>query len=147
MKNQFILGFDYGEKRIGVAVGQTITRTASPLVTVYVRNNKPDWRDISQLVDKWKPGLILVGVPLQMNGEHQPMTAAAEKFIRQLSSRYHLPVKPVDERLSSFEARRRTGSNKKIDPVAAQIIIETWLYERERMYQKHQHQSQTAANE
>lgn len=131
MKDQIILGFDYGERRIGVAVGQTVTATANPLTTVHVYHNKPDWRDISRLVDKWKPDLILVGLPLQMNGERQAMTAAAERFIRQLSSRYHLPVRSVDERLSSFEARRRVGGDQAIDPIAAQLIVETWLDERE----------------
>lgn len=131
MKDQIILGFDYGERRIGVAVGQTVTATANPLTTVHVYHNKPDWRDISRLVDKWKPDLILVGLPLQMNGERQAMTAAAERFIRQLSSRYHLPVESVDERLSSFEARRRVGGDQAIDPIAAQLIVETWLDERE----------------
>ncbi len=130
MKDQIILGFDYGERRIGVAVGQTVTATANPLTTVHVYHNKPDWRDISRLVDKWKPDLILVGLPLQMNGERQAMTAAAERFIRQLSSRYHLPVESVDERLSSFEARRRVGGDQAIDPIAAQLIVETWLDER-----------------
>jgi len=131
VKDQIILGFDYGKRRIGVAVGQTVTATANPLTTVHVYHNKPDWQRISRLVDKWNPDLILVGLPLQMNGERQPMTAMAERFIRQLSSRYHLPVESVDERLSSFEARRRVGGNQAIDPIAAQLIVETWLDERE----------------
>ena len=131
MKNQTLLCFDLGQKRIGAAVGQTVTRTASPLETIAVRNNKPDWHRISQLIDEWHPDRLVVGYPLQMDDERQTMTNLAERFVRQLDGRYHLPVDVVDERLSSYEARQRIKSSYNVDPVAAQAILETWFEENE----------------
>ncbi len=129
MKNQVLLCFDYGEKRIGVAVGQTITRTASPLETVNVIKNNPDWESITRLINTWQPVSLVVGVPLTMQGARQEMTEAASRFIRQLNGRYNLPVYGIDERLSSYEAKQRLGSSWNVDPVAAQAILETWLSE------------------
>jgi len=129
VKNQILLCFDYGEKRIGVAVGQTITRTASPLETVNVIKRIPDWESITRLINNWQPVSLVVGVPLTMDGSRQEMTEAASRFIRQLNGRYHLPVYEIDERLSSYEAKQRLGSSWGIDPVAAQAILETWLSE------------------
>jgi putative Holliday junction resolvase len=129
VKNQILLCFDYGEKRIGVAVGQTITRTASPLETVNVIKKIPDWESITRLINNWQPVSLVVGVPLTMDGSRQDMTEAASRFIRQLNGRYHLPVYEIDERLSSYEAKQRLGSSWSIDPVAAQAILETWLSE------------------
>ena len=131
MKNQTLLCFDLGQKRIGAAVGQTVTRTATPLETIAVRNNKPDWHRISQLIDEWHPDRLVVGYPLQMDDERQTMTNLAERFVRQLDGRYHLPVDVVDERLSSYEARQRIKSSYNVDPVAAQAILETWFEENE----------------
>ena len=129
MKNQVLLCFDYGEKRIGVAVGQTITGTASPLETVNMIKKKPDWESITRLINTWQPVSLVVGVPLTMQGARQEMTEAASRFIRQLNGRYHLPVYGIDERLSSYEAKQRLGSSWNVDPVAAQAILETWLSE------------------
>ena len=129
MKNQILLCFDYGEKRIGVAVGQTITSTASPLETVNVIKNNPDWESITRLINTWQPDSLVVGVPLTMQGARQKMTEAASRFIRQLKGRYNLPVYEIDERLSSYEAKQRLGSTWNIDSVAAQAILETWLSE------------------
>jgi len=123
-----LLGFDYGEKKIGIAVGHLATRTAMPLCTVPVKNLKPDWLQISELISQWRPGRLLVGLPLNMDGSEQAMTKSARRFSRQLEGRYQLPVDMVDERLSSIEARSRTGGKvQALDPVAAQIIIETWM--------------------
>jgi putative Holliday junction resolvase len=97
-----LLCFDYGTKRIGVAVGQSITGTASPLDIIHVHNNKPDWKAIAHLIDNWKPDALVVGVPLQMDSKRQDMTIAADKFARQLEGRFHLQVYGIDERLSSF---------------------------------------------
>ena len=129
MKNKTLLCFDFGEKRIGVAVGQTVTGTASPLETVSVNNKIPDWTGITQLINNWQPASLVVGMPLTMDGSRQEMTEAASRFIRQLKGRYHLPVYEVDERLSSYEARQRLRSSWNVDPVAAQVILETWLTE------------------
>ncbi len=123
-----LLGFDYGEKRIGVAVGQTLTATASPLATIKVKNHRPDWDTVSRLIETWKPDALVVGLPLNMDGTPQAMTSAAERFVRQLHGRYRVPVRTVDERLSTFEAKKRSKSRRHpVDPIAAQLILETWL--------------------
>ncbi len=124
-----LLCFDFGTKRIGVAVGQSITKTANPLKTVKNINNKPNWNDIEQLIKEWQPDALVVGLPLNMMDEVQEMTVAAEKFMRQLRGRFCLPVYGIDERLSSFEAMQRTGKTADLDPVAAQAILETWFSE------------------
>lgn len=124
-----LLCFDFGSKRIGAASGQVITRTATPLQIVSCHNNSPDWDAIGRLIEEWKPDAIIVGVPLHMDSSKQPMTGAAEKFMRQLQGRFHLPVYPVDERLSTFEARDRSGENNAVDSIAAQAMLETWLAE------------------
>ncbi|OGT32252.1 MAG: hypothetical protein A2W28_01530 [Gammaproteobacteria bacterium RBG_16_51_14] len=129
MKNEILLCFDFGEKRIGVAVGQTITGTASPLATVNVNKHIPDWDSITHLVNSWQPASLVVGMPLTMYGSRQEMSEAAARFIRQLEGRYHLPVFEIDERLSTYEGKQRLGSSWNVDPVAAQVILETWLSE------------------
>ena len=128
-----LLGFDFGARHIGVAVGQTLTGTASPLQTVRVRRHKPDWDTISELVQSWEPDGLVVGLPLNMDGTTQPMTKAANRFRNQLSARYRLPVYITDERLSTREARERLARNNALHlddhPVAAQVILEGWLAE------------------
>nr|VFK36712.1 MAG: putative holliday junction resolvase [Candidatus Kentron sp. SD]VFK40268.1 MAG: putative holliday junction resolvase [Candidatus Kentron sp. SD] len=127
-----LLGFDPGSKQIGVAVGQTLTETANPLRTVLVRRNAPDWKVIDQLVRAWEPDGLVVGLPLNMDGTEQAMTITAQRFRDQLAHRYRLPVYLADERLSTREARDRLVREGKLhhtedDPIAAQIILETWL--------------------
>ena len=122
-----LICFDYGKKRIGVAIGQTLTATATPLETVLVKRNKPDWDRIGALIGQWAPDALLVGDPLQMDSSRQEMTAAADKFCRQLTGRYKLKVYRVDERLTSYEARQRLKDTRNLDPVAAQIMLESWL--------------------
>ncbi|HKK15971.1 MAG TPA: Holliday junction resolvase RuvX, partial [Gammaproteobacteria bacterium] len=114
---------------IGTATGQVVTRTATPLQIIPCHNNSPDWETISRLIEDWQPDAIVVGIPLKMDDSKQPMTEAAGKFMRQLQGRFHLPVYPVDERLSTFEARDRSGENNAVDSIAAQAILETWLAE------------------
>ena len=137
MTHKTLLCFDYGTKRIGVAVGQSITGTASPLNIIQVTNNKPDWDSIRQLIDNWKPDAIVVGIPLQMDDGQQEMTIAAEKFARQLEGRFRIPVYGADERLSTFEAENRTGRKISLDAVAAQAILETWLAENDNLLSQH----------
>ena len=131
--NETLLCFDLGLKRIGVAVGQTVTSTANPLETIKTINNKPDWQQISHIIEQWQPNRLIVGHPLQMNDNKQTMTEHAEHFVRQLQGRYHLPVEMVDERLSSYEARQRIKSTYNVDPIAAQVILETWFSEQEQI--------------
>lgn len=127
-----LLGFDFGKQRIGIAVGQGITGTATALRTVTSRNGKPDWEAISTLVDEWCPQALVVGLPLHADGSDSDMTTAARKFARQLEARYRLPVHTMDERLSSHAARQLRqddGRSAKtgIDAVAAMIILQNWL--------------------
>lgn len=124
---EVVLGFDYGSRRLGVAVGQTISRTASPLTTIAVHGSGPDWQRIEALIREWQPQRLLVGLPLNMRLEEQPMTRAARRFSRQLAGRYRLPVDTVDERLSSRAARERFPGKRAVDAEAAMLIIETWL--------------------
>lgn len=127
MKYNTLLCFDYGTKRIGTAIGQSLTGTATPLDIVHCYKNRPDWKQIEQLLEEWKPDAIIVGIPVTMDGSAQVMTRAAEKFASQLEGRFRLPVFGVDERLSTYEAKTRTGEQREVDSVAAQAILETWL--------------------
>ena len=125
--SETLLGFDFGDKKIGVAVGQTLSGTASPLCVIKNVQHKPDWQTIEKLLNEWKPQRLIVGIPLNMYDERQEMTDRAERFMRQLNGRFHLPVEGVDERLSTREAGERIQSLDDIDAVAAQVILETWL--------------------
>jgi len=126
-----VIGFDFGLKRIGVAIGQTITQTATPLTIVTSKDGKPDWPHISQLFETWQPTAIIVGLPKRLNGQEQPLTQSARKFGQRLSGRYQRPVFFIDEQLSSIEAETRIHQTKNrprhLDHHAAQIILENWL--------------------
>lgn len=126
------LGFDFGTQRIGVAAGQRITHTASPVVTLNTCNGKPDWPAISQLIEVWQPEALIVGIPRRHDDSDNPVTPAAQRFARQLAGRYRLAVHEVDELLSSveaahIEAAQRHGKSAPVDARAAQIILQTWL--------------------
>lgn len=124
------LGFDFGTRRIGVAVGQTVSATASPVATVPALKNQPDWKALSALVETWEPDVLVVGMPSRVDGSEHEMAAPIQRFIRQLEGRFRLPVHVVDERLSSREAQHRLaaqGRDQPCDAVAAQVILETWL--------------------
>ena len=129
MSHETLICFDYGEKRIGVAVGQTLTATATPLETIHVHNSKPDWDRIAALLHQWRPAALVVGQPLNMDGSRQLLTELAERFARQLEQRYRLPVHLADERLTTYEAKERLRDINNLDPVAAQVILESWLRE------------------
>ncbi len=129
MKNQTLLCFDCGKKRIGTAVGQTVTATASELEIIKTINNKPNWESISRLIKEWSPDRLIVGKPLQLDGSRQEMTDIAERFSRQLEGRYKIPVEMMEEQLSSYEARRELKSTRDLDAVAARLILETWFSE------------------
>lgn len=128
-----LIGFDFGLRRIGVAIGQTITQTASPEAIVNSQDGKPDWEHITQLFEKWQPVAIVVGLPMRLDGTEQAMTQPARKFGQRLSGRYGKPVFFIEEQLSSIEAeqrqanRRKSGKQAHIDDHAAQIILENWL--------------------
>ncbi|NPA71229.1 MAG: Holliday junction resolvase RuvX [Gammaproteobacteria bacterium] len=122
-----VIGFDFGLRRIGVAIGQTITQTASPETIVKSKDGKPDWAHITQLFEAWKPSAIVVGLPMRLDGSEQALTQPARKFGQRLSGRYHCPIFYMEEQLSSIEAERRGLKQQHIDDHAAQIILENWL--------------------
>lgn len=130
------LGFDFGTYKIGVAVGQRITGTASPLATIRSEKKQVRFEAIDRLVETWRPEALIVGIACQPDGQDNPITPLMRKFCRQLESRYQLPVYPVDEHLTSFESRRllfdevNLGARKVQefnDQVAAKLILQTWL--------------------
>jgi len=123
-----VIGFDFGLKRIGVAVGQTITKTAPPADIVTSKDGKPDWVHITKLFEQWQPHAILVGLPMRLNGEEQSLTQPARKFGQRLSGRYNRPIFYIEEQLSSIEAEQRVKKScQHIDDHAAQIILQNWL--------------------
>lgn len=124
-----LLGLDFGSKRIGVAVGQTVTGTANPLQTIAVRHGRPDWEALGALIALWAPEALVVGMPVNMDGSKHSLAGRVERFCRQLAGRYRLPVFQVDERLTSEEAASR-GARAEVDAVAAQVILESWLSDR-----------------
>ncbi|MDD2814500.1 MAG: Holliday junction resolvase RuvX [Thiotrichaceae bacterium] len=128
-----VLGFDYGRKRIGVAVGQNLTATAKALATLHCVQNKPDWDRIQRYIQEWQPQALIVGVPKHADGTSSESTEAALRFSRQLHGRYGLPVHTVDETLSSVEAASQLKQRKLaahlLDAVSAEIILITWLSE------------------
>jgi len=129
------LGFDFGYKRIGVAVGQEITSSARPLTTLEAKQGIPDWLMVQKLVTEWRPLAFVVGVPTCIDDSEQYTTKAARKFARQLHEKFSLEAHLVDERLSTVEARAQLfaeGGYRKIktsevDSVAACVILEQWL--------------------
>ena len=128
---QTFLGFDFGVKRIGIAVGQRVTGTATALCTVNARNHAPDWEQIGALITEWRPNALVVGLPLHADGTDSAVTRAARKFAQQLEGRYRLPVHMMDERLSSQAAEALQQEDRQasagLDAIAARIILQDWL--------------------
>ena len=124
-----ILGFDFGTKKIGVAVGQTSTFTSSPLQVISSKDNKVNWNEIIILLDEWKPELIIVGKPLNMDGTDSDMMREVDIFFKKLEKITKIPCEYVDERLTSFEARQNLIELKTdlVDAQAAKILIDNWL--------------------
>ncbi|HWP95115.1 MAG TPA: Holliday junction resolvase RuvX [Gammaproteobacteria bacterium] len=138
MENDAVyLAFDFGLKRIGVAVGQRLTGTASPLTTLSAQGGEPDWKAVARLVAEWRPAALVVGLPYNVDGSPQPFTGEARRFAERLAAHCALPVHLVDETLSSHAAaeglreRRQAGGRRirkhEIDQAAACVILETWL--------------------
>ncbi|MEX3547972.1 MAG: Holliday junction resolvase RuvX [Burkholderia sp.] len=127
-----LLAFDYGEKRIGVAVGNTLTRTAHALVIVSNLNREYRFEAIGALIDEWRPDALVVGLPIHPDGTPHEMTQQAKRFGNQLNGRLNLPVRWLDERYSSVEARaglraRGAKANVAIDAEAARVILQHYL--------------------
>jgi putative Holliday junction resolvase len=134
-----LLGFDYGEKRIGVAVGNSLTGSARPLVIIENRNREYRFDEIAKLITAWQPGTLIVGLPTHPDGAPHEMTQLARRFGNQLNGRFNLPVAWVDERYSSVEARalvresgartgrQPSGRRPAIDDEAARLILQQYL--------------------
>lgn len=131
------MGFDFGLRQIGVAMGNALLGTTRPLPILRARDGIPDWEALAALLREWQPDLLVVGNPLNMDGSASELSRRAEKFARRLRGRYGLPVEMVDERLSSFEAKqfsREQGhrgdyQREPVDSLAAELILRTWLAE------------------
>ncbi len=136
MNSKVFLGFDFGLKRIGVAVGQDVTMTASPLRTLTAHNGKPNWKEVERLIADWQPSALIVGIPLNMDGTEMTVTKTARHFAKQLQQRFPVPVYQEDERLTTKTARAKAfekGGYKAlqkevIDAVAAKLILEAWMH-------------------
>lgn len=134
---RLLLGFDYGTKQIGVAVGQVITGQARELCILKAQNGVPDWQKVEALVKEWQPDAIVVGLPLNMDGSKSEMSERAEKFARRLNGRFNLPVHTHDERLTTYEAkgqRLQQGQNsgyreRPVDALAAALLLQGWFEE------------------
>lgn len=130
-----VLAFDFGEKRIGVATGETLLGSAHPLTVIRAESNDQRFAEIGKLIAEWQPERLVVGLPTHVDGTPHEMTRLATKFAQRLEKRFQLPVSLADERLTSLDAEarlRETGRNAKsakplLDAVAAQLILQTWF--------------------
>lgn len=123
MIDGIVLGFDFGTRRIGVAIGNRLTSQARPLTTVEAGDNEARWKSLSALIDQWEPAELAVGIPRHPDGTPHAMTARCERFARQLEGRYRLPVARIDERYSSAVVEDEAD----VDAAAAAIILQQWL--------------------
>ncbi len=134
MASGTLIGFDFGPRKIGVAIGQTITATAAPLTTLRSHDDRPDWPRIEALIREWQPEAAVVGLPYNMDDTETVIAPLARRFARQVQGRFGLPVHLVDERLTTLAARqilgRKATSREVVDAMAAKLLLETWLSER-----------------
>ena len=130
-----VMAFDFGEKRIGVATGETMLKAAHALTTISAEANEARFTEIAKLIVEWRPSLLVVGLPTHMNGGAHALTNLSKKFAQRLEGRFNIPVMMVDERLSSAEAANQltnSGMSAKaqksvLDAVAAQIILQSYF--------------------
>ncbi|MBO2623714.1 Holliday junction resolvase RuvX [Shewanella algae] len=135
MTAKTVLGFDFGTKSIGIAIGQQLTGSASPLTSIKAVDGTPDWQQIAALIEEWQPDLVVVGLPLNMDGTEQEMTQRARKFANRIAGRFGVKVATQDERLTTADAKARLfelGGFKaltkgQIDAVSAVLIIESYF--------------------
>ncbi|MGL9759832.1 MAG: Holliday junction resolvase RuvX [Symbiopectobacterium sp.] len=136
MTNRTVLAFDFGTKNIGIAIGQEVTSTARALTVFRAQDGvPPDWSQIEKIINEWQPDLLIVGLPLNMDGTEQELTARARKFANRLHGRFDKPIELQDERLSTVEARAglfehggfRALNKSQVDATSAVIILESWF--------------------
>jgi putative holliday junction resolvase len=134
---KILLAFDYGTKNIGIASAQTITKTANSLPGLKAKDGIPDWNQIEKLLTEFQPDLVLVGLPLNMDGSESELSTRARKFANRIHGRFGVKVEMIDERLSSFAAKgevmaqggSRDYKHNPVDSIAARILLEDWLAE------------------
>ena len=139
-KAETILGFDFGEKRIGVAIGNTVTSQAQALTTLHVESNAARLGAVEKLVNEWQPASFVIGQPQHADGRPHEVAHLAKKFGNRLTEKFRLPVAYINETLSSVEASgilcgrgvRGIAQKSEIDAVAAQVILQSYLDERSR---------------
>ena len=130
-----LLAFDFGTRSIGVAIGQRITGTARPLAAIKAQDGTPDWNVIARLLKEWQPETVIVGLPLNMDGTEQPLTARARNFANKIHGRFGVPITLHDERLSTVEARAglfehggfRALNKGNVDSASAVVILESYF--------------------
>ena len=135
MSSQTVLGLDYGTKSIGIAIGQQLTASARPLISIKAVDGIPKWEEIAAIITEWKPDLIVVGLPLNMDGTEQEITLRAKKFGNRLNGRFGVKVVTQDERLTTADAKARLfemGGYKaltkgQVDAMSAVLIIESYF--------------------
>ena len=134
-EKDIVMGFDFGSQKIGVAVGQLVTSTATPISIIKAKNGIPDWDEIRNLIEEWKPSLLVVGFPINMDDSESEMSRLSQKFARKLNGRFNLPFEMMDERLTSWEAKQVVRKKKTkpserrrlVNMVAAQILLQAYL--------------------
>jgi putative Holliday junction resolvase len=130
-----VLGFDFGQKRIGIAVGNNISKTARALTTIDSLSNNQKFELIQKIIEEWQPVSIVVGVPFNVDGSEHRITNLSKKFAKQLEQKYSLPTHLIDERYTSIEASHEIKDKKidlkkkklLIDQIAAKIILQSYL--------------------
>lgn len=130
-----VIAFDFGTSSIGCAVGQSITGTAQSLPAFKAQDGIPQWEQIEKCLQEWRPDMLVVGLPLNMDGTEQPLTLRAKKFANRLHGRFGIPVQLQDERLTTTEARSeifsrggyRALKKGKVDGISACLILESWF--------------------
>ncbi|MFK7887386.1 MAG: Holliday junction resolvase RuvX [Gammaproteobacteria bacterium] len=136
--DETLLAFDFGRRRIGVAVGNRRFGTASALDTLICAPSGPDYAAIGALIKEWQAARLVVGAPLGLDGKANDMSRAADKFSRKLAHEFNLPIERIDERHTSVEAedmirsarrggRKRRARSTDVDKLAAQVILQSWL--------------------
>ncbi|HEY2451443.1 MAG TPA: Holliday junction resolvase RuvX [Scandinavium sp.] len=130
-----LIGIDFGTRSIGVAVGQRITGTARPLGALKAQDGTPDWTAVEKILKEWQPEAVVVGLPLNMDGTEQPLTARARNFANKIHGRFGVKIILHDERLSTVEARAglfehggyRALNKGKVDSASAVVILESFF--------------------
>lgn len=133
-----VIAFDFGLKRTGVAVGNTVIGSATPECTLTSNDELPDWEGISKLFKEWQPSQIVVGMPIELDGTENPLKKRIDRFCNQIQGRYNIDVDQENEQFTSIEAAQRlkqlrqSGRKQKVrkdevDKIAAAIILENWM--------------------